>query len=288
MWFIFAVILGVIALGIIGYAFFSGEKVVMVGALLPIFILGILTAFMSATTVDARSVGINTAFGKYTGTLDNGFHWTAPWSSTEEFSTQVQYLELSGDGAVAVSFNGGSSGSAEVVVRWSISAEGAEQLWQRYRTFDNVRDQLVKSEAQNAFRTVFSDFSPVDAIDGANLNDITTTVQADLQQTLSGYGVDVDSVSVTKVNLGDRAQTALDRIVQANADVERATAEQQRATIEAQTATIRQQSQTPEALQRYCLEVVNNWDVSKNGPLPATFNCELNGGTQTPVIVAAN
>jgi len=293
MYFGIAIVLGIIFIIGLLVAIFSksdrrGDNYGRTGgagaAVAALLVLGIVTALFSATTVDARSVGIQTSFGKYDATLDNGFHWTAPWSNVEQFSTQVQYLELKGDGAVPVSFLGGSSGTASVVVRWSIDSKGAEDLWKKYKTFDNVRDQLVRSEAQNAFRTTFSNYTPVDAIDGNNLNKITADVQKLLAETLGKNGVAVDSVSVTNVGLGDRAQTSLDRIVAANADVERATAEQEKAKIEAETARIRAESQTPESLQRYCLEVMNSWNVNNNGPLPATFNC-LSGDSNVQTVV---
>lgn len=264
---------------------FSEEKLGAVGSVVAAFVVGaIVWISFSATTVDSRSVGIQTSFGRYTDTLENGFQFTAPWSSVEEFSTLTQYLKLNGDSKVPVNFAGGSGGSADVVVRWAISDDGAEDLWKQYRTFDNVRDQLVESESRNAFRTEFSKYTPIEAIDGAKLNDITTNVKAELSSTLSANGVKVVSVQVTNVKLGDRAQTALDRIVQANADTERATSEQEKAKIEAETARIRQETQTPENLTRYCLEVLNSWDVEKNGNPPTMLNCGLGGG-QPPVIV---
>lgn len=264
---------------------FSEEKLGAVGSLVAAFVVGaIVWISFSATTVDARAVGIQTSFGRYTDTLENGFQFTAPWSSVEEFSTLNQTLKLTGDNAVPVSFSGGSAGSADVTIRWATTANGAEDQWKQYRTFDNVRDQLVEPESRNAFRTEFSNYTPVEAIDGSTLNVVTKNVDDALTATLKESGVHVVSVQVTNVRLGDRAQTALDRIVEANANTERATSEQARAKIEAETARIRQESQTPESLQRYCLEVVNSWDVNKNGNLPATFNCVLSGG-QTPVIV---
>lgn len=247
-------------------------------------IVAIILGFMSATTVGARSVGIQTSFGRYVDTLPSGFHWTSPFSSTEEFSTQIQTLDLD----VPVSFDGGSAGSAGVTVRWSIDADGAEELWKDWKTFDRVRDNLVASEARERVAAVFSGYGPEDAIDGGNRADIQKAVVDALTDRLGNRGIDVDSISVTGVALGAGAQKALDRIVEANANIERAKAEQERARIEAQTAEIRQQSQTPEALQRYCLEIVNAWSISNNGPLPETFNCNFGEAGQTPVIVGAN
>ena len=86
------------------------------------------------------------------------------------------------------------------------------------------------------------------------------------------------------ISLDDRSQASLDKIVTANNDIERAKAEQLRAKIDAETAKIREQggSLAPAALQRYCLEVVNNWNVNQNGPLPAGFTC---GGGANPFVI---
>lgn len=253
-------------------------------------VLGI-TLIMSSTTIGARSVGVETRFGKYVSTQQSGHHWLNPFSTVEEFSTLTQNLHLDGSKddnhgpKTAVAFNGGAAGSVEVTVRWRITDDGVGKLWHDYKTFENVRDNLVTADAQNSIRTQFSNYTPVDAIDGNNLNKIMKAIQGDLGDKLKNYGVTVDSIQVTNVALGQQAQASLDRIVQANADVQRAQAEQQRATIEAQTAQIRQQTLTPEAITRYCLEVANAWDAGKNGPLPATFNCGL-GGSATTLIGA--
>lgn len=281
-WILISFIALVFVVAAIGAIFTRGAGAIA-AAVAALVVGAIVTTLFSITTVDARAVGIQTSFGRYTNTLENGLQLTAPWSSVEEFSTLNQTLKLNGDSSVPVSFSGGSAGSADVTIRWATTAEGAEEQWKQYRTFDNVRDQLVEPESRNAFRTEFSNYTPVEAIDGTTLNTITKNVDDALTATLKKSGVHVVSVQVTNVKLGERAQTALDRIVQANADTERATSEQARAVIEAETARIRQQSQTPEALQRYCLEVLNSWDVEKNGNPPTMLNCGL-GGT-APVIV---
>lgn len=276
MWFFIAAFL-VLAAVVVGFLFRNFL------ALVPLLILGIITVFMSATVVDARAVGIQTSFGRYVDTLDNGLNWTSPWSKVEQFSTQIQPLNVT----VRVAFEGGGSGEVDTTIRWSIDKPGAEDLWKAWKTFDRVRDNLVKPNSQEVVSAVVSDYQPQDARDGGNRAEMQTAVVSGLTQRLGGRGVDIDSVSITDIRLDSKAQTAVDRIVTANADVQRAQSEQDRAKIEAETARIRQQSQTPEALQRYCLEVVNAWDVSKNGSLPATFDCDF-GGAGTPVIVGAN
>lgn len=250
-------------------------------------LFGLVTVFASATTVTARAVGIQTSLGKYQATLSPGLQWTAPWSSVEEFPTQVQYLELKGDNSVAVNYQGGGKGNVDAVVRWRIDDKNAEALWRKYRTFDNVRDQLVFSAAKDSVRVVVGEYKPNDARAGENLRPITEKVQADLGKTLGTDGVKIDSLSTTGVFLDAQTQTSLEKVIAANNDIERAKADKARAIIDNETAKLREQSGSLSdgALRRYCYDVTNSWDQSKNGPLPATWNCA--GGQPAGVIVGA-
>lgn len=230
----------------------------------------------SATTVSARSVAIQTSFGKYQGTLDNGIHFVAPWSKTEEFSTQIQPLELTGEeDSIAVNYIGGGRGSVDATVRWRINSEDAESLWRKYKTFDRVRDQLVRSAAKDSFRVVVGSYTPNDARSGENLRPISERVVADLRATLVPSGVEIDSVSIKGIFLDEATQKSLERTVIANNNIETAKSEKVRATIDAETAKIRERggSLSGPALVRYCLEVTNAWDQAKNGVLPAGWNC---------------
>lgn len=254
---------------------------VAVGTLL---LVGIVTVAAAATTVSPRSVGIQTAFGKYQSTLQPGLQWTAPWSSVEEFSTQVQFLELKNEQSVAVNYTGGGKGNVDAVVRWRIDEKNAEALWRKYRTFENVRDQLVFSSAKDSVRVIVGAYKPNDARAGENLRPITDKVQRDLAATLTNDGVKVDSLSTTGVFLDQQTQQSLEKVIAANNDVERAKADQERAKIDNATAKLREQSGalSDGALHRYCLELTNAWDQGKNGPLPATWNC---AGSNNSVIV---
>lgn len=254
---------------------------------LGVFVL--VTVLFSATTVSPRSIGIQTAFGKYHSTMQPGLQWTAPWASVEEFSTQVQYLALNGDSksSVDVNYKGGGKGNVDAVVRWRIDGTNAEALWRKYRTFENVRDQLVQSAAKDSIRVVVGAYMPNDARAGENLRKIAQDTQTDLQSSLKGDGVTIDSVSVTGIFLDQQTQQSIERVIAANNEIEKAKADQKRAEIENATAKLREQSGalSKQALERYCYDVTNNWDVNKNGPLPATWNCA--GTSSAGVIVGA-
>lgn len=273
----------------VGDGFTRTSKVVALVATL--VVLTIFTLICSFTTVGPRSVGIQTSFGQYRGTVQSGAQLLAPWSEVEEFSTQIQALDLSDlDGttgnAVSVAFSGadkgtsGGNGVVNAVVRWSISPANAEALWKKYRTFERVQDSLVQSEAQDAFREVVGGYEPNAARAGANIRPIADAVKAGLTSRLADDGILIDSVSIKGVVLDAATSKSLERTVIANNNVATARAEQERARIDNETAQLREKSGalSPAANQRFCLDIVNAWDVSKNGALPATFNCGMGNG----------
>jgi regulator of protease activity HflC (stomatin/prohibitin superfamily) len=261
-------------------------------------VLLIFTLAMSFTTVGARSVGIQTSFGQYRGIVQPGAQLLAPWSEVEEFSTQIQPLDLSDlDGtqgnAVSVAFSGadkgtsGGNGVVNAVVRWAIDPAKAEALWKKYRTFERVQESLVLSEAQDAFREVVGGYQPNAARAGANIRPIADAVKAGLTRRLADDGILIDSVSIKGVALDAATSKSLERTVIANNNVATARAEQERARIDNETVKLREASGalSVAANQRYCLDIVNAWDSSKNGPLPATFNCGI--GPSAGVLVGA-
>lgn len=91
-----------------------------------------------------------------------------------------------------------------------------------------------------------------------------------------------------EVPLSDKAQQALDKVLESQSNIKRAEEERTRAKIDAETVSIRNKTGALSAAanQRYCLDVVNNWDVAKNGALPATFDCSL-GDNGKNVLVGA-
>ncbi|QGH79027.1 band-7-like membrane protein [Streptomyces phage TomSawyer] len=276
-----AVILMIVVLGGVGLFLFTRDKAALAVSAVGGAVLALITLVFSFTQVDARSVGIQTAFGKYQGTLSSGFQLTAPWSDHEDFTTRVQYLDLDGekwsDGA-PVTFKDGGSGVVFATPRWQIDEKSAGELWKKYKDFDSVRDQLVKSSAKDSFRAVMTEFTPNDA--RAQVRVVTEKVKSDLQDHLGKYGIKVDSISIRDIKLDPKAQNSLDKIVEAKNKIERAKAEQEQAKIEAETVKIREKSGqlSPEALASRCLDIMDKWSKANNGSAPAAgFGCNALG-----------
>jgi len=296
---VFFAILAVIALVGTAFAFLANRGVGILAGIVSLLVLAGVTLFSSATMVDHREVAVVTAFGKYEKTISTGgLHWTKPWAAVEKFDQTIQTGEVVD---VSVSFSdggnedglaeiGGGKGFIDATVRWQVSKDqennGAKALWEKYRTFDTVRDSLVTRSARDTVIETANAYPAATAI--ISQNEIAQTVQDRLTEQLAPYGITVDSVSIPAIDLDPGTQAAVDKLFTTQQDIKRAQNEQLRAEIDAETVEIREQSGalSNAANQRFCLDLVNAWDVNKNGPLPATFNCNF-GGNNSEVIVNA-
>ena len=267
----------------------------LVAALSALLLVG-YTAANSFVTLDHREVGIQTALGRYISTMNTGgVHYKSPWSSVEKFDQTIQTVDLQG---ISVSFSdgggvegieeiGGGKGVINATVRWQMSRDqdGARLLWERYRTFESVSASLVERTARDAVINIANSYPAATAI--ISQREIAGQVKAEIEKSLDPYGVVVDSVSIPAIDLDGSTQTAVDRLFTTQQDIKRAQNEQRRAEIDAETTKLREAegALSPAANQRYCLEIVNAWDVAKNGPLPATFNCAMTGTGEQPSII---
>ena len=66
------------------------------GAVLTIIIALIVTLFASTTIVPPRTVGVKVALGKPVGSVGNGFHFKAPWTSVEKMDASIQTTSTTG------------------------------------------------------------------------------------------------------------------------------------------------------------------------------------------------
>lgn len=252
-----------------------------VGAALLAMLL-VLTLAFSIARVGPREVGIETALGKYSRTLDHGWQPKAPWASVEKFNTQLQRTEL--EAPVAFAESGG--GNQKIVVQWKITNDEAEALWQRYREFENVQGMLVDPAARQAVGDVLAGYTPAESrAEGAG-EKIRAAVEERMGESLKDYGVELDSVAMPPTALDNTAQDAYNRVVEAKANVERADERVRQAKLDAEADKARNAQLTPENLVSECLNVTNNWSQEKNGQLPASWNCL--GGEGTTLVTETN
>lgn len=164
MWFF--LICGVIAVIAVIVALFmqrGDDKRIRFGGAGVVFLFALVfLAFASTTVVGTRQIGIETTFSRPTGTtLTNGLHLKAPWTEVTEMDGAVQIDQHTGDHRIKVRLGNSSTADADVSVRWQIKPDATPDLFVQYKTFDNVRSNLVTRNLQVALNEVFASFDPL-------------------------------------------------------------------------------------------------------------------------------
>lgn len=290
-----ALLIAAILAGLGGFALIvkgdiDGDRVRGIGVGVLLAALGLLV-LDSVTIVSTKTIGVQTSFGKATGTLDNGFHFVAPWSSVEEFAATRQSLKLSGGGddngdPIVVRLANGTTATVEVSLEWQIDdSADITQLYLDYRTFDNIQDNVVRRRLSAALNTVFEKYDPLAMIKGDGSEPVSKleTAAATALQAEMPKGVAIRTLYLPKIIYADSVQAQINSFVNAVNDTK--IAEQQKL-----TAKARQEANdllaaggklTPEILYQNCLDMVERM-VKEGKPLPAAFTCS---GTSATAVV---
>lgn len=169
--FIFIVACLIVLAGL-GTAFLASEGTFKFGGAV-VAIVGILIVLSTCfSTVDARSLGIQTSMGKYRDTLTPGFHLTAPWSAVEEWTTRNQTIRFEGDGngeerdnfftepRIRVKLGTQAEAFVDATVTWRITEKSVGDLWKQHKTFTDARSDFAIPAAKGAVNTAFDGYDP--------------------------------------------------------------------------------------------------------------------------------
>lgn len=292
-WFIITLILAVLA--VLSFLFgFMADEDSGIAAALGLTLLTIVFLLISAvTTIPTRTVGVVTSFGRPTEALPNGWHWIAPWSSVEKFDASIQTLKLdsAGHNCVTVRLGNQTTACVDVSVQWHINQNAnVIDLYKRYRTFDNVEENLVHRQLQRAMNIAFEKYDPLRAVNGTtdqsgqSLDELARQAENTLRQAV-GHGVEIVNLTIPLVHYDGNTEDRLKAYQQALADTR--IAEQRKLTaqkVAESNAILAGSTASRDSGVQYqnCLDMVER--VAKvNGNLPAGFSC----GGGTPVVVGA-
>jgi regulator of protease activity HflC (stomatin/prohibitin superfamily) len=253
----------------------------------------IVVALCSFSTVDARSVGIQTSFGKYRDTLPAGIHLTAPWSSVEDWTTRNQTIRFEGDGKaeerdnffteprITVRLGNQSEAYVDVTVTWGITEKSVESLWRQYKTFGDARRDFVTPQALGAANTAFDGYDPFSGLDEKNadnpyvpLSVWSQKITDALRPSYTSRNVELISVQVTKVTYDQKTEEKLRQYSDAVANTRIKAQDVKTAEQEAAASKARAQTAAPgcEALIRDLAA------ADKLKDLPAGWQCPGNPG----------
>jgi regulator of protease activity HflC (stomatin/prohibitin superfamily) len=189
----------------------TGARVIAAGLAFFALLFVILGSF---TIVGTRQVGIMTSFGKPTGaTLNNGLHFKPFWQNTNEMDAAIQIDKYDGDRRIKVRLGNSSTALADASIRWNIKADAADELFVQYKTFDNVRVNLVERNLAVALNEVFASFDPLapQNLDRSPLPALSAEALAKLQ-TKVGAQVEVLDVSVPVIDFDDNTEGKINQL----------------------------------------------------------------------------
>ncbi|SHX05744.1 putative alanine and valine rich protein [Mycobacteroides abscessus subsp. abscessus] len=191
--------------------------------------------FASITTVGTRQIGIETTFGRPNGsTLSNGLHFKAPWANVTEMDGAIQIDQHKDTNRIKVRLGNSSTADADVSVRWQIKQEATPELFVQYKTFDNVRTNLVTRNLQVALNEVFATFDPLAPknLDKSPLPELSDQARKILAEKV-GTQVEILDVAVPTIDYDEGTEAKINQINQARAATSVALQDQQTALAQA-------------------------------------------------------
>lgn len=199
-------------------------------------LFGIVLILSCTTIVPTREIGIKTTFGRPVGELSNGFHLKAPWQDVTTMDGAIQLQAFTGNTyddhgeAIQVRLANNSNAYVNLNVQWRIDPNAAPQLFLDYRTFDNIRQNLVDKQLQVAASHVFATFNPQLQTQGLDLPGMANMIKK-LAQDAVGNRIEIIQVFVPTIFYDKATQDRIDQFNQKaqetrNAEQDVKTAEQ--------------------------------------------------------------
>ena len=270
---------------VVGFSFSRPSGIIT--SLVSGFLFLVMLAVSATTVVPTRDVGIVTTFGRPTREIGNGFHLIAPWQDVTTMDGAIQLQSFTGNsyddhgGAVPVRLANNSMAFVNVNINWRIDPKAAPQLFLDYRTFDNIRENLVDKQLQVAASHVFGTFNPQTQAQGADLAALATEVKKQVQ-TAVGDRIEIQQVVLPAIFYDQATQHRLDAYNQKvqetkNAAQDVQTAEQNRIAAQARA------NQAPPDLRIAIFNCLN--DQVKNGRDPAGCWGQVAGNGNSQVLV---
>lgn len=254
-------------------SFWAGVASVVMG------VFAVLVLVLSSVTmVSTKNIGVVTTFGRPSQFLDNGPHLTAPWQDVTELDGAIQtdnHID-EGDKKTAIDARLGNNSTARVdaTVVWRLKPEAAPSLFQDYRGFDAIRDNLVTREFTAAINDTLAGYNPLTQVgegDGAINGKLATLVLDKLRAKVSDR-IEVIGVNIPVIHFDDRTQQSINNLQTEIANTKIAAQRQQTATAEAEANRILSQSVShdPNVLVSKCLDLVREKGGSPAGCWPGS------------------
>ena len=248
----------------------------------------------SAKMIPTKQVGVVTAFGKPSGVLSNGLHFTWPWEKVTQLDGAIQTDNNIGDDATTIRLGNQSTAEVENSIRWRLQPDQADALYRDYRGFGNIRDSLVTRELKAALNQVFKDYDPLSTVKGAagggvkqpSISELGNQVTEDLRERI-GEDIEVLNVIIPLVRFDAETQG---RINAYQAEIANTRIAEQRERTAMKTAAANRAlsgsvSNDPNVLVAKCFDALEIM-IKEKQAVPAGFSC-WPGGVSAVVVPSA-
>lgn len=264
--FILAIILAIVAL--IGVAVATFSKDLRFGAVI-VSVIGVIAAAicMFFSTFYANGVGeakvwVNSVDRTVVGsTNEPGSGFRAPWVDAIDFDLFSQEVKFAGSQDSSPSYAGGTvtgaevtvsvggvsggstQGGADIFVTYSIDPAAVVDIYSEYKTQERFTEQIIVKQILSTARQVPADYSATE-FRGTKRADAETAILDRLNERLSGYGVEVSSVTIQDVRYPEAVENALKDVEVANQKQQKAEAELKAAEVAAQQKVVEAQAES--------------------------------------------
>lgn len=212
----------------------------------------IVLAINTIRIVPTGEVGVKTSFGVVSGRANEGFNLIAPWEQIVPMNTKIQkqsFTELSASTKDAQSIS-----NINIDVNYKLNPEKAEEIFatvgEKYQETliaplltQNIKDRLALYNAESLV---------------TERNSIVDGITTQLQENLSGYGIDVVAVSLVNYDFSPDFNSALERKAVAAKEIETAKNNQEKAKVEAETNRIKTEQLTEAVLMEKLIDAIRN------------------------------
>lgn len=296
-WFIFGIILILIGIGVL-----SARRPLVANAGMPSAIHSgiVATCFLVAAgclfasifyTIEPKEVGVVKTYGKIADeTAKSGPHFKAPWSDVIKVDGGTKVDEYFGKSAIKVTMSDGNTAKIGMTIRWAVDENKANAAVKEYKT-DDVRAELRKSVVSTQFKSAtmaeFINFDPMSmAGTGAkpDLKSIGERIAQETENRSEGL-VQIKSVTISDIDLGERAQRTVNDLITQRSETRVAVESQATAKAKAEANKILAESisKDPNVLVAECLGLIKSGDLK----LPAGSSC-WPGGNSAVVLPSTN
>lgn len=212
----------------------------------------VVLAINTIRIVPTGEVGVKTTFGVVSGRANEGFNLIAPWEQIVPMNTKIQkqsFTDLSASTKDAQSIS-----NINIDVNYKLNPEKAEEIFatvgEKYQETliaplltQNIKDRLALYNAESLV---------------TERNSIVDGITTQLQENLSGYGIDVVAVSLVNYDFSPDFNSALERKAVAAKEIETAKNNQEKAKVEAETNKIKTQQLTEAVLMEKLIDAIRN------------------------------